>query len=80
MEMQVVIWAFLNGILAGAVGVGIVLNRRHRRIAERHVQALGDVRDRLDQLDEMRHRLADVEERLDFTERRLGQPREPDLR
>ena len=75
---EIVLWAFANGILAGGIGAAIVLIRRERRVTERHVQAMGELGERLDQMNEVHHRLAEMEERLDFAERRLGRPPEPE--
>ena len=75
---EIIMWAFANGILAGGIGAAIVLIRRERRLTERHVQAIAELRERLGRMDEVHHRLAEVEERLDFAERRLGRSPEPD--
>lgn len=74
-----IVWALLTGALTGGVWVGIVLLQRIRRIAERQPAELEDVRRRLDELDGVERRLAEVEERLEFTERLLAQRPEPRL-
>lgn len=71
------IWALLNGIIIGGVWAGIVLLRRQRRLAEQQPLLLDDIQQRLDHLESVEKRLAEVEERLDFAERLLARPAEP---
>lgn len=71
-----VIWALFNGLLTGGVGVAIVLLRRQRRMVRQEPVLLDELMRRLDELDAVHRRLAEVEERLDFTERMLSQQRD----
>jgi len=71
-----VAWALLSGAITGGVWVGIVLLQRIRRISERHPAELEDMRRRLDELEGVDRRLAEVEERLEFTERLLARQNE----
>jgi hypothetical protein len=73
---SIVIWALLNGLLTGGVGVGIVLLRRQRRMARQEPALLDELMRRLDELDAVHRRLAEIEERLDFTDRMLSQQRD----
>lgn len=67
-----ILWALLTGAITGGVGVGIVLLQRIRRISEQQPAELEDLRRRLDELEGVDRRLAEVEDRLEFTERLLG--------
>jgi hypothetical protein len=58
------------------VWLGIVLARRQRRLTQQDPVLLEDVRERLLRLEDVERRLAEVEERLDFTERLLARQRE----
>jgi hypothetical protein len=71
-----ILWALLTGALTGGVWVGILLMQRIRRITERQPAELEDMRRRLDELDGVERRLAEVEERLEFTERLLAKREE----
>ena len=71
---QIVLWALLTGGITGAVWVGIVMFGRQRRI-DAGRRDLDDVNARLDDLDGAERRVAELEERLDFTERLLAQKR-----
>lgn len=51
---------------------------RRRGLKGEPLQLPEDVQARLAELDEMKHRLAELEERADFTERLLAQQREPE--
>ncbi len=67
-------WALATGFITGGVWVGILLLRRERRGAQPRAQ-IEDMQRRLDELDDVGTRLADIEERLDFTERLLAEER-----
>jgi type II secretory pathway component PulJ len=71
-----ILWALITGMISGGAWVGIVLLRRQQRRIERQPGQLEEVQRRLDHLDVMERRLAEVEERLDFTERLLTSQRE----
>ena len=71
-----VAWALLSGAITGGVWVGIVLLQRIRMISERQPAELEDMRRRLDELEGVDRRLAEVEERLEFTERLLARQNE----
>lgn len=73
---QVLIWALLNGVITGGVWVGIVMLRRQRRLAREQMDVLEDVRRQLDSQEQLKERMAALEERLDFTERLLIEERE----
>jgi hypothetical protein len=74
--LEPVLWALLTGIVTGGVWLGIVLARRQRRLTQQDPVLLEDVRERLLRLEDVERRLAEVEERLDFTERLLARQRE----
>ena len=76
--LNVVLWALLTGGVSGAVWMAIVLIQRQQRLAKEHAELLEDRQRTLDELDTMSKRLVEVEDRLDFAERRLSQTREPE--
>jgi hypothetical protein len=69
--VEVVLWALGTGGITGAVWVAIVLFGRQRRLAAEHRELLEDRQRVLDHLDGVQRRVLDLEDRLDFTERRL---------
>ncbi len=73
---QLLLWALLNGVITGGVWVGIVMLKRQRRLAREQMEVLEDVRRHLDSQEQLQERLAQLEERLDFTERLLIEERE----
>jgi hypothetical protein len=72
------LWALLTAGITGGIWVGIVLTSRHRRMLAEQQELTERLQQRLDAVEDVQGRLAEVEERLDFTERRLLQ--EPDAR
>lgn len=68
-----IVWALLTGAITGGVWVGIVLLQRIRRISEQQPAELEDLRRRLEELEGVDRRLAEVEARLEFAERLLIQ-------
>ena len=75
--LQVVVWALGTGLITGGFWVAIVLKQQQRRLTDFHDEMIGRMEDRLIQLEAVNHRLGDVEERLDFTERVLQTERDP---
>lgn len=73
-----ILWALLTAGITGGVWVGIVLTSRHRRMLTEQQQLTASLQRRLEAVENVQGRLAEVEERLDFAERRLLQ--EPGLR
>ena len=73
---RIVLWALGTGLISGGVWVAIVLTRRQQELAERQQAMIGDVERRTAALDQLEQRFAEVEERLDFTERLLAEERE----
>ncbi len=74
--MQLVIWALATGFVSGAVWVAIVLMQSQRRLKQYQIEMGDDTRLRLDHLDGLEIRLAEVEDRLAFTERLLTERQE----
>jgi predicted nuclease with TOPRIM domain len=68
-----ILWALLTAGITGGIWVGIVLTSRHRRMLDEQRQLTERLQQRLDAVEDVQGRLAEVEERLDFTERRLLQ-------
>jgi uncharacterized membrane-anchored protein YhcB (DUF1043 family) len=73
-----ILWALLTAGITGGVWVGIVLTSRHRRMLTEQQQLTESLQRRLEAVEDVQGRLAEVEERLDFAERRLLQ--EPGVR
>jgi hypothetical protein len=69
-------WALTTGIMTGAVWALIVLFRRPVSGSPPDPRLNEDVLKRLDNLDDISRRLAEVEERLDTTERLLARQRD----
>lgn len=67
--VRIVVWALATGIITGGVWAGIVIVGRQRKLAEQQQAMLKDVERRSAALDQLERRFAEVEERLDFTER-----------
>jgi hypothetical protein len=70
-------WALSTGLVTGAAWVGIVLLRRQSRLAARQPRLLENVAQRLEHLDAVEKRLAEIEGRLEFAERMLAADRDP---
>jgi type II secretory pathway component PulJ len=75
--INLIVAVLLTGIVTGGVWAGIVLISRQRRLIETQPALLDDIQRRLDDLDNMDRRLADLEERLEFTERLLSKQQDP---
>lgn len=71
--LNVVLWALLTGGVTGGAWVAIVLRRHQREMVDDHVEMSAHLQRQLDDLTAVDIRLAEVEERLDFAERLLGQ-------
>lgn len=71
-----IIWALLTGIVTGGAWAAIVLLGRQRRLAEHQAAMRLELERRLDGLEGVETRLADLEERVDFAERLLPRGRE----
>jgi hypothetical protein len=74
--LETIVWALLTGGVTGGVWVGIVLTSRRRRAAAERAALLDEVQQRVDELAYVDRRLAEAEERLDFTERLLADRRD----
>ena len=71
MTIQLFAWALMNGLIVVATWGGIVLWNRQKR-AEREQERLeDDITRRQDELDLVNQRLAELEQRLDLSERLL---------
>ncbi len=69
-----VIWALLTGLVTGGVWVAIVLFSRQRWLRQQYQAMVQETDRRLSELDDTHRRMAELEERLDFTDRLLRQP------
>jgi len=67
------LWALTTAGITGGVWVGIVLTSRYRRLLAEQQVVTEHLQRRLDAVEDVQGRLAEVEERLDFAERRLLQ-------
>lgn len=78
MNPETVLWALGTGFVTGGVFVAIFYHSRMKRLSEDHRIHLEDLERRLDELGPVDQRLAQAEERMDFTERLLPpRPEEP---
>ena len=68
---NIVLWALSTGFVTGAVWVGILAHRRRPRLLTGEDGTLDRIRLRLNRLDDVRGRLEQAEERLDYAERAL---------
>lgn len=75
--MNIVIWALATGFVTGAVWVAIVLMQSQRRLKQYQIEMGDETQHRLDNLESLEIRLAEVEDRLAFTERLLTERRDP---
>ncbi len=69
-------WALMNGLIIGAVWIGIVLWNRQKRLDDQQARLEEDLARRQEQLEEMHQRVAQLEQRLDFSERLLTTERQ----
>ena len=76
----VVMWALATGAITGAVWVGTLLVSHLRKQALQQPILLAQLEDRLDRLEQVERRLAEVEGRLEFAERLLAAGDPPDRR
>lgn len=67
--LTLVIWAMLTGLVTGGVWVAIVLKQHQKKLADMQPELLDRIEERMAELEHLDQRLAEVEERLDFTER-----------
>ena len=77
MTIQLFAWVLMNGVIVAATWGGILLWNRQKR-AEQHQERLEDeITRRQEALDMVNQRVAELEQRLDLSERLLrsdGQP------
>lgn len=70
-------WAIMNAFIIGAVWIGIVLWNRQKRLDGQQARLEDDILRRQEELEQMHGRLAELEERLDLSERLLARERQP---
>ncbi len=68
----VVAWALATGAITGAVWIGTLMVSHLRKLAKEQLFLLAKLEDRLERLDQVEKRLAEVEGRLEFAERLLA--------
>lgn len=74
--LQIILWALATGGITGAAWIGIVLGGRQKRLAREHRELLEDRQRTLDALEAVEQHVMELEDRLDFAERRIRQPDE----
>lgn len=75
--LQLLIWAGLSGVITIGVGAAIVVTNRRRERQALELALLEDVADRVEALDGVEERLAQLSDRLDAAEHTLLPPRAP---
>lgn len=75
--LQLLIWAGLSGVITIGVGAAIVVTNRRRERQALEVALLEDVADRVEALDGVEDRLAQLSDRLDAAEQTLLPPQVP---
>ena len=76
----IVVWALATGAITGAVWIGTLLVSHLRKQAVQQPILLAQLADRLQRLETVEKRLAEVEGRLEFAERLLAAGDPPDRR
>lgn len=76
----IVVWALATGAITGAVWIGTLLVSHLRKQAVQQPILLAQLEDRLQRLETVEKRLAEVEGRLEFAERLLAAGDPPDRR
>ena len=79
MTIELVAWALMNGLIIVATWGGIVLWSRQKRAERKQEQLEDEITRRQDALDQVNQRVAQLEERLDLSERLLQHPRSESL-
>lgn len=77
MTIQLFTWALMNGLIILAVGGGIVLWNRQKRAERQQERLEDDITRRQEELDRVNQRVAELEHRLDLSERMLKGERHP---
>lgn len=67
----VIAWALATGAITGAVWAGVLLVGHLRKLGREQLSLVDQLETRLGQLEDVERRLAEVEGRLEFTERLL---------
>ena len=73
MTIQLFAWALMNGLIVVATWGGIVLWNRLKRTELEQERLEDDITRRQEELDLVNQRLAELEQRLDLSERLLAQ-------
>ena len=76
----IVVWALATGAITGAVWIGTLIVTQLRKQAVQQPILLAQLEDRLQRLETVEKRLAEVEGRLEFAERLLAAGDPPDRR
>ncbi len=77
--LNLMIWALLTGGITGGAWVAIVLTRRQRQLARDYQDLVEDMHSLLRARDGLTARLAELEERVDYSERLLPRARDTGL-
>lgn len=75
--LNTVIWALGTGFITGGVWIAVVILQAQHRLRKFQVDMSEETELRLDHLETLEGRLAEVEDRLAFTERLLAERAEP---
>ena len=77
MTANTIIWALLTGLISGGAWIGIVVLRHQRELDRYDDDDMLGMERRLAELEQVATRVAELEERVEFTERMLAAARAP---
>jgi type VI protein secretion system component VasK len=77
MTIQLFAWVLMNGLIVVATGGGIVLWNRQKRAERQQERLEDDIFRRQEELERVNQRVAELEQRLDLSERLLKSERQP---
>ena len=76
MTIQFFTWALMNGLIIAVTGGGILLWNRQKRAEREQARLEDDITRRQEELDLVNQRVAELEHRLDLSERLLKSDRQ----
>jgi len=77
MTIQLFAWVLMNGLIVAATWGGIALWNRQKRAEREQARLEDDIFRRQEELERVDQRVAELEQRLDLSERLLKSERQP---